>query len=299
MLKKILILFLLSLLLFFIFKDHLLKVGISYLLNKEFSLEAGIEKAKLNFNNIVLEGFSLTKGDLDLSVGKARVDFDLFKRSIEDLEISKCHLKFKNGTIDFALKKSKSILYTLNISSLKFKDKEIKNISIPLAIDADTISFSRIDSDFLGHSAHISGILNYRDRGNICLRLSLEVISFKNVINLFSKEEDFTLVGDFDGRLELCLDKGKVSKIDGDFHNTSGGAINIEKEASLGFLQRYLDEASYDALVDNFKYYTYNKGRIKITEEGGTIALNLDFGSDELGQRNISVNLHNILGGGE
>lgn len=299
MLKKVLIGFLLFLLLFFVFKDHLLKVSISYFLNKEFSLEAKIEKAKLNFNSIVLEGFSLTKGDLALNIRKARVDFDFFKKSIEDLEISQCRLKFKNGSIDLALKKSEDNLYVLNISSLKFKDKEIKSISIFLTADADKLIFSRIDTDFLGYSAQIAGVLNYQDYNHICLEARLRNSSFKNVVNLFSKEEDFVLRGDFDGKLELCLDKGKISELEGDFYNTSGGAVNIEKETSLGFLQQYLDKASYEALVDNFKHYTYNRGRIKITKKGGTIALNLDFSSDELGRRNIVINLHGVLGGGE
>jgi len=95
------------------------------------------------------------------------------------------------------------------------------------------------------------------------------------------------------------LDKGKLSGLEADFHNASGGVINIEKGDSLSFLQRYLDQASYDALVDNFKHYAYNRGSIKVTKQGEIIALNLDFGSDELGRRNISVNLHGILGGGE
>jgi len=86
------------------------------------------------------------------------------------------------------------------------------------------------------------------------------------------------------------LDKGKLSGLEADFHNASGGVINIEKGDSLSFLQQYLDQASYDALVDNFKHYAYNRGSIKVTK---------DFGSDELGRRNISVNLHGILGGGE
>ena len=299
MLKKVLIGFFLFLTLFFIFKDHLLKSGISYFLNKKFTATTSIGKAKLILGGVIVEDFSLSQGALKLKLGKAKVTFNFFNRSIENLKISSCNLQFKDINASLTLEKSKSGLYILDVSSLKLKDKEIKNISIPLSVDADTVSFNSIDTDFLGYSARISGILNYQDYNNACLKVSLKDSSFKNAVNLFSKKEDFVLVGDFDGRFELCLDKGKVSKIDGDFYNVSGGAVNIEKEASLGFLQRYLDKASYDALVDNFKHYAYNKGRIEITKKGGTIALNLDFGSDELGRRNISVNLHDILGGGE
>jgi len=299
MLKKILIVFFSFLLLFFIFKDRLLKAGISHYLAKRLGADSAIGKAKLLLNGAIIEDFSLSKDALELKLKKVKVTFNLFNRSIDDLKISDCNFQFKDINANLDLEKSKSGFYILDVSSLKFKDKEIKDISIPLAIDADTILFNRIDSNFLGYSARISGILNYRDYNNICLKMSLNDTSFKNAINLFSKEEDFILVGDFNGRLELCLDKGKISKIEGDFYNTSGGAINIEKETSLGLLQRYLDKTSYDALVDNFKHYAYNKGRIKVTKKGGTVALNLDFGSDELGRRNVLVNLHNISGGRE
>ena len=299
MLKKILIVFLLFLLLFFIFKDRLLKAGISHYLTKRLGADSEIGKARLLLNGVIIEDFSLSKGVLELKLEKARVTFNLFNRSIKDLKISNCNFQFKDTNANLDLKKSKGGFYILDVSSLKFKDKEIKDISIPLAIGTDTIFFNRIDSNFLGYSARISGVLNYRDYDNVCLKLSFKDTSFENVINLFSREKEFILVGDFDGRLEFCLDKGKISKIEGDFHNTSGGAVNIEKETSLGFLQRYLDKTSYDALVDNFKHYAYNKGRIKVTKKGGTVALNLDFGSDELGRRNVLVNLHNVLGGGK
>jgi len=299
MLKKILIVFLLFLVLLFIFKDRLLKFGISYFINKKLDVTTSIGKAKLLLDGAIVEDFSLSQGPLEFKLEKIKVTFNLFDRSIKDLKISNCDFQFKDINANLALEKSKNGLYILGVSSLKFKDKEINNISIPLAIDDGTISFSRIDGGFLGYSARISGILNYRDHDNICLRLSLEETSFRNLINLFSKKEDFVLVGDFDGRLELCLDKGKLSELEGDFQNTSGGTVNIENEASLSFLKRYLDKVSYDALVDNFKHYAYNRGSIKVAKEEGVIALNLDFGSDELGRRNISVNLHDSLGGGE
>ncbi len=299
MLKKILIILLVYLLLFFIFKDRLLKVGISYLLNEKLFLESEIEKAKLNFNGIALEGFNVRKDDLSLDLKKARVTFNLFNREIDDLEISGCNLKIGDINASLALEKSEGVIYVLDLLSLKFKDKEVKNISIPLVIDADAISFNHIDSDFLGYSARISGILDYRDHDNICLELDLEDSSFKNAVSFFSKKDDFVLVGNFDGGLKLCLDRGKISNIEGAFYNTNGGVVNIKKEASLDFLRRYLDKASYDALVDNFKHYAYNRGSIKIAKQRGAITLSLDFDSDELGRRNISVNLHDILGGRE
>lgn len=296
MLKKTLIVFLLFLFLFFIFKDRLLKAGISYFLNQQFSLVSRIEKVKLNLKGITLEGFSVTKGDLNLVLKKARIAFNFFNQGINDLKISNCSLQFKDINASLVLEKSKDGYYILDIVSLKFKDKEIKNISISLVVNKDIVLINRVDAGFLGHSAHISGILDYRDCSNICLELSFKDTSFKNVINLFSEEKDLVLTGDFDGRLELCLGKSKISKLEGDFYNTGGGVVNIEREVSLGFLRRHLDKTSYNALVDNFKYYTYNKGRIKIIKKKGVMTLNLDFGSDELGRRNILINLHDISG---
>lgn len=297
--KKILIVFLVIILLLFISRDLLLKVSLSCFLNKKTPASISIGKAKLLHNGVIISDLTLFKGPLNLKLEKAKVTFDLFNRSIKDLMISNGNLRFRNITANLSLVRSKNGLYVLGLSTLKFKDKEIANISIPLAVSTDTISFDRVDGGLLGYSADISGVLNYQDRDNICLSVNLRNASFKDLISIFSKEDEFVLIGEFDGNLKLCLDKGEISKIDGDFYNSRGGNINIENEASLSFLQRYLDQASYDTLVDNFKHYAYNRGSIKITKKEATLALNLDFGSDELGRRNILVNLHNILGGGE
>jgi len=299
MLKKILIGFFVFICLLFIFQERILKTSISYFLNKKFSLESQIKKVKFNLSNIALEGFSATKDELGFYFKKAKIAFNLFSRTINDLNVSKANFKAKDINIEFAVKKSKERPYFIDISSLKFKDNEIKNISMPLVVKKGKITFSRINSDLLGYSSHTSGVLNYRNRNNICLKLKLENFSFKKIINFFHKDEEFTLGGAFDGSLKLCLDKGKIKEVEGNFNNISGGVIDIEKDASLGFLQRYLDKASYNALVDNFKHYAYNKGRINITKKGAVIVVNFDFNSSELGRRNISVNLHDIQEGEE
>ncbi|MFH1519990.1 MAG: hypothetical protein ABIE75_05440 [Candidatus Omnitrophota bacterium] len=265
MLKKILTALLLFILLFFIFKDYLLTSGINYLLNKKFSQEAGITKAGLLLNGITLEDFHLSRGNLKLKLGKMRITFNFFKPSIDDLSISDCDLQFKDKTIDLAIEKSQDNLYI-------------------------------IDTDFLGSSAEISGVLDYQGYNRICLEINFQDSSFEKLIQLFDEKDSLLFEGFFNGKLKLCLDKGKISNLGGDFYNNSGGTIQIKKEASLGFLEPYFDKAAYDALIDNFKYYVYNRGKIRISQRGELIALNLDFSSQELGRRNILVNLHNILG---
>ncbi len=265
MLKKVLIILLLFILLFFIFKDYLLKSGINYLLNKKFSQEAGIAKANLFLNGIALEGFHLSRDNLKIKLGKVRITFNFFKPAIDDLSISDCYLQFKDKTIDFAIEKSQD--------------------------------FYIIDTDFLGASAQIRGVLNYQDYNHVCLEINFQDSSFEQLIKLLDKEDNLLFEGSFSGNLKLCLDQGKISSLGGDFRNSSGGTISIKKETSSEVLQPYLNKASYDALIDNFKHYVYNKGKIRISKKGEAIALNLDFSSQELGRRNILVNLHNLLGG--
>ena len=104
------------------------------------------------------------------------------------------------------------------------------------------------------------------------------------------------LEGDYSGEVGACFNKGVLAELTGFFNSASQGLIRIEKEMAFDFLKQRLDKKSYEALVDSFRNYTYNKGNISISKQEDVISVHLDFNSESAGRRDIIVNYH-ILGG--
>ncbi len=218
--------------------------------------------------------------------------------TIENIDISDCNIKFRFlEANNLNLKKIRADLYALKIPCLRIKGEEIRNISIPLEIELGRIVFVEAQNVFLGPDAYFGGSIEFRNPEFICLNLDLQKLSFENPIGIIS--DDVALRGLFEGRITVCLEGGKVSKIEADFHNDGGGFMNIEKEVSLDFLKAYLDKSSYKALIDGFKDYAYNSGVIKLSKKERDLLLNLKFSSMRMGKRNIIINFHDIWGGGE
>ncbi len=220
-------------------------------------------------------------------------------KKLKDLEIKEGSLR-KGGTVlVFDVKKETSKLSLLRITSLKIKEKEAKNIFIPLAVSDESIVFERVDGDLFGSSAVVSGVFDFKDYNNLCVSLKANEVSFANVISLAGSDKNFSIDGAFSGSFKACLRGVKLEDIEGNFYNNKGGLVNIKKEADLAFLKRHLDEKSYQAIIDNFKNYNYNEGEIGLSKEGSDLALKLNFDSKDSGKRDIMINFHNILGGEE
>ncbi len=227
-----------------------------------------------------------------------------FSGALEGKKIKKINnidivdLNFKNPPLEFDLTfyKESAGKYKLTVSSLKFRQNETENIRATVSIDQDVIFIEKVYSDLLGPRSLVSGSINFSTFDNFCLSLNLYNSSFGGILKLAGIQKDLNFDGEFDGGIAACLEQFKLAHIDGDLSNFSGGAINIKKEASIGFLKRYLDESSYEVMIDNLKNYAYNKGQIKVSKPNSTIRIVLDFSSQELGKRTITVNLKKFGG---
>lgn len=218
--------------------------------------------------------------------------------AVDNVRISDGDIRFREMDMKLSLEKSTKELFLLKVPLLKIKDKEINNLFFTFLINKDELIFEGPHTLFLGIPAKVGGILNFKEYSNLCLEVNMRATSFENLVNSFVKKEDIAFKGFFDGNLKFCLKDFKPNNFDGSFLNSKGGTINIEKETSLNFLRQYLDKKSYDVLIDNFKHYTYNEGKLDLETKGKTIVVSMDFNSQKLGKRVVTINLHDILGGG-
>lgn len=235
-------------------------------------------------------------GSIDFSI-KAKIDngstpvieeINIFDSNFQSPNFSMKHLRVK--------KSENYSLYTLALSELMIQDKKIKDIMIIFDFTPGGIKIKEIKSKILGEEFFAGGEVDLENYKNICLKLDLNRVSLRDAVHLVDKENSIDFEGVFEGGLSLCFDGGELSEIEGRLSNDKGGLINILSETPVSFLRKYLTEASYRALVDNFKNYEYNNGEIKVDKQEGVLGVTLNFESEKMGRRNIVFNFYEAGG---
>lgn len=255
MLKKSLIIIALVILFPFLFKDLILKTCITNYIEETFEGDCTIRRASMSLKQLRIDNLRFVNKGLNLLLEGGSVNF--YFAHVLKPEVSRIDISDCN---------------------IRFRGVEANSLNLKKdQADLYTLKIPRIRI----RGEEIRNILN------------LDKVSFRNVLAVIS--DDVILGGLFEGRVSVCLEGGKVSQIEGNFYNDEGGIVNIEKEVSLNFLRKHLDESSHQALIDSFKDYTYNKGVIKLSKKDGGLLLCINFSSDEMGERNITINFHDIL----
>lgn len=254
----------------------------------------------LNLSDILIEVKNASWGE-----GKVRFSFDGVLRGsrverIDDFDILEGMLRYRDFQIkNVEMRKLRKDFYMLTIPRMVIKKKEIEDLSFPLKIGSTFIELVRGENVFFGPEAYVRGKVEYKKPDTFCLDLVLERASFANIMEIINEKGDFTLDGLFGGDIGFCIKGKEISLVRGNFYNKQGGMINIKKEASLDFLRKYLDEDTYNRLIDNLKNYAYNKGGISLSTDDARLIAVLNFESEKMGKRQFAVTFHNIIGGGE
>jgi len=228
--------------------------------------------------------------------GKIAGENDIF---VDDLRIPYCSVAYNDLAIEVNLDKVEDSTYELSIPLLRIKDKAIQDILLLAELKDDIIIIKQSEIGLLGSLADVQGVIDFSNLDKVYLKLMLSDISLNNIVSLLDKENSVTFKGPFGGDLDICFKDNMLYTAQGALRNTEGGIIRIEKETSLGFLQTYFDEASYNSLIDNLKNYAYNEGELTLTQDADAVIVNLKFDSENLGKRNITISFHNILGGAQ
>ena len=264
---------------------------------KTASMPLGIFAKPVQLN---LENISVGLKDKSLEINSnfsiiaevGRTTILLKDASIADLDIRSQDFEITN----LNLKKFRKDKYLIKIPNIRVKDKKFTDFFIPVKARVNQLLFPRAKNPFFGQKGFVSARYDFRGYDSFCFAAKFQDASFEKIVDAFASE-DAAFRGLFDGSLKTCISAFKISEIEAGFANKGNGFINIKKESSFAFLKSYLDAPSYNALIDNFKNYEYNIGVIRAGKDADALNLNLDFTSDTMGKRNITINFHDILGG--
>ena len=214
---------------------------------------------------------------------------------LQTLNISGLNFFSPNFSIKGLSLKEKEKTYCLNIPSMKLGKKDIKKTEVYLKINGSEVEIIKVSNTLL-EGSYVSGKMNfdsyYRNAG---LTLKFSHLSFERILNLFSKKEDVSFKGYFQGELRAQLRNFRLVKVKANAFSQKAGIINVKNQQKLAFLRKYLDDRSYQSLVDSFKKYEYNKGRFTVKTEGSDLIFSLDFYSHLKGKRIVIIDFHNAL----
>lgn len=245
----------------------------------------------LDFRNIslTLEQDKSVKSDIHFSL-KCNIRGNAFV--IDSVEIYDANVTSGDFAANhFILRKLNRDLYRMAVKNLRIKEKEFSAIMLPVKIKTGKVFFPKAKNTFFGDKAYTSAALTFKGK-DLLFNANLEDASFENILAI-AGPDSANIGGLFDGKISLSFSGSSLKDLKVNFSNKDGGRITIPKETSFDFLKNYLDAPSYKALVDNLKNYDYNIGEISITKEKDTLGIRIDFSSEKMGRRNITINIHN------
>jgi len=271
----------------FFFRDQLATAALNGYLDKKFSGAAHVAQLHTGFSGITLLKTSYFK---DVKIECERINIFPF------VHVDSGTLAYKGLDVRWSLNRTGKDLYSLNIAYFKFKNKIVENAKIPLRFKPGRVEIMPALNCILGPQASWEGFVDYRVSGTYDIALRFSRIEAGQVLSFFYKPSDVSARGDFSGMLQARLTSGRLSKLKADLHGEQGGEISVYKEAGLTALKRYLDEASYRAVVDGFKNYQYNNAVFTAVDHNEGILLKWEFVSGQYGKRDLAVILHNTGG---
>jgi hypothetical protein len=253
-------------------------------------IEVELENARIDIVKDKIFNLSFLVS-LGLSISDSRI------KNISFIEIDDFLFKSGQKRLDMGLKRKRGRDYSMDVSVLKFKDTELKDIRIDFILGPDKIVITGLHTDFFGIYGSLEGEIDYTDYSNICADVVFKDVSLEKLKDLFLSKEQVSFGGYFTGSAGICFDNLSVSGVDADLYNKQGGRIDVKERKAVSFLEKRMDSASYNTLMDSLQDYQYNEGRIEVSGVGNTIKLVMVFSSPVYGERNLTVNLYDFIGG--
>jgi len=122
---------------------------------------------------------------------------------------------------------------------------------------------------------------------------TLPTVNLEKFINDFELDEKFQMTGVLSGHLVLNGNGGDINILNGDFFMAEkGGTLIIKDTRFLENIARSSDQ-SFEILVESFKNYHYNNGKIKILLKQEKLILDMVL-DGEAGKRDLNITLHNF-----
>ncbi len=289
----------------FLSKDYILTESLSRYLAGRFGVDSRVDSAHLFGVGVAVEGVYFVQEGVNVKIRKAKVVMGFEKKfqpqvaslKVRGLAVNRSESAQPVCRMDFDISHISGPRYHIEVRDLRIGGYKLKAISSIAELKKGIVLVSSVDTHMVKQPGFIEGQIHYANNDRICIDFSFKNIMAEKVVEFFDKQDSFMLKGLFSGALQSCFKDGTFSGVQAVLHDSEGGNIDIKKEANLDFLKKRLDDESYNTLIDNFRNYTYNEGGVKVRQDNRDLIVDFGFDSKKSGERNLTINFHNITGG--
>jgi hypothetical protein len=221
----------------------------------------------------------------------------LFSFSLSEAEVRDFNFNFGDFFLKKAYFKGDKFSGRVFLPIIRIKDKEINDISLNFLVSGGKIILPRAKQLFLGKQVFLQGYVEFKNiqKQEITADLNVSGVALDEVAKIFSDKDDLVIRGIFEGDMVFGLEANKIKTFTVTLESSQSGLINIKNDAPLKFLQRYLNSIDYKLLIEAFKNYTYNRGKIFAVKKGVDLELDMKFESLSLGRRDLVIFSHGVF----
>lgn len=263
---------------------------------KRYLDERGKDKSPFQIKNVKVSDLKMNLKSADLTLqATAALDIDPLKAVINTVELKVASLGYRgvnlsDGNLSAAQASGDGKLY---VSQIKYNKFTIKGIESQAALKDKVLSLDSLYGKLFDGTVSGNALLKLDEGIGYHFELNFSDLDLERYVKDSELEKKLTLTGKLSGSLIIEGRGTDFKLITGDLDaSEAGGTLVVKDDNVLKNLARK-SEQSFNILVEGFKDYRYNVGKMKLALDKGNLVwqINLD---GEKGKRELTIVVHDF-----
>lgn len=203
-------------------------------------------------------------------------------------------MKLQDLKLTLALNAPQGSLYARQVQYNKI---DVHEINAQWRLSGKEVVVHSLSAKIFKGMLRAEGALTFSYAPVFHLKVDVYDLDVENMIEVFKLAEKFRMSGQLGGSIQVEGSGRDMKVVGGNFFlSEPGGNLLIKDKKFLENIVRS-SRQSLDILVESFRNYRYNTGKVNVSYEAGDLRLSLGL-EGEAGQRNLDIVWHDFSLGG-
>jgi hypothetical protein len=217
---------------------------------------------------------------------------DMLNAQIHNFTIA--DMKFQDLKLTLAQNDTQGSLSARQVQSNKINAHEI---NAQWRLSGKEVVLHSLSAKIFKGILRAEGALTFSYAPVFHLKVDVYDLDVENMIEVFKLAEKFQMSGQLGGSIQVEGSGMDMKVVGGEFFlSEPGGTLLIKDKKFLENIARS-SQQPMDILVESFRNYRYNTGKVNVSYEAGDLMLALGL-EGEAGERNLDIVWHNFSLGG-